>query len=223
MKIIVGIFKFFAYCFLGLIILSVFGAIVGGGSGSSSHTSQSAQNTPVAAVAVPSGGATNSVAQEAPQPVEPEPNWYYQQDKDEMRNSTNFFARTTSKNTVYLDFPYSGGTQLEIILRKSAGTGDAVMLRVDKGQFLCGVYDCEIVAKFDDRAIQTFEASRASGGSGVLFISAYRNFTNNLKKSQRLTLEVYLFNRGSEQFTFDVSGLEWEHFGSAAPKSKRRR
>lgn len=209
MKSIAAIFKFFLYSFFLLFLIGLAGAIfLPSVISRSSYASQSVQSAPASNAAVTQGASGS--------------NWSYYQNKDEMRNKTDFYAQTVSKNTVQLEFPYSGGTRLKITLRKSAKFGDDVYLTIDKGQFHCDIFDCKVSAKFDDGAIKTFKALEAEGGdTDVLFISAAKNFANNLKKSKRLILEVGIFNHGMEQFTFDVSGLEWKHFGNAATKRSR--
>lgn len=211
MKLIAGIFKFFLGCVLLVIILATFGIAF---ENSSSHTSQPEQSAPVAAVAAPRGGEEGCITAADLDMA----SWEYNQSKDKMRNSTNFYARIASKNSIKFDLLC---TPLYINLQKSAASGDGVYLSVQNGQFDCNAYDCRVWAKFDDGPVQTLVGEEMR--SGNIKLQSYKSFVNGMKKAERLTLEVVFYKRGREQFTFDVSGLEWEHFGNAAPKRKRRR
>ncbi|MBQ6656690.1 MAG: hypothetical protein IJM64_05350 [Ottowia sp.] len=150
------------------------------------------------------------------EPEAPKPNWTYSESRDEMRNEVGaYFARAISKNEVNLGFPH-GKARLLLTLRKSKKQGDDVMLTISEGQMDCLFQGCEMSARFDDEPVQTVRMAGSSDFlSGTIFIArprAAREFAAKLKKHQRLIVEVPLSNRLPEQFSFDISGLEWEHF-----------
>lgn len=140
--------------------------------------------------------------------------WEYQEDRDEMREQSSFFATNSSQNTVELDFPYQGGTKLTIILRDDAKHGQDVMFGVNKGQLFCQYRDCHINIKFDNGEIERYETNEAeAGASEVLFLAGNKSkFVEKIKKSKTAMIEVNFYNHGAEQFKFDLSGLEWSHF-----------
>lgn len=149
------------------------------------------------------------------QPVEVvRPNWEYDSKTDEMRGESSYFAATTSQNLVELDFPYQGGTDLKIMLRKDAEHGNDVIFLVNKGQLYCTYRDCHISIKFDDGAVEKIETVEAAAGSSELLFLANNpsGFVNRLKSADTVMVEVQFYNHGKEQFKFDVSGLEWSHF-----------
>lgn len=154
-----------------------------------------------------------------PEPVVEEPeilssNWEYDESEDEMRGETSYFASNESINTVELQFPYQGGTRLNIVLRDNAKYGEDIMFLINKGQIFCSYQDCHVNIKFDNGEVQRYETSRAEGGSSeVLFLTNnISGFVERLKKSENVTIEVNFYNHGAEQFKFDISGLEWSHF-----------
>lgn len=149
------------------------------------------------------------------QPVEVvRPNWEYDSTTDEMRGESSYFAATTSQNLVELDFPYQGGTDLKIMLRKDAEHGNDVIFLVNKGQLYCNYRDCYVSIKFDDGAVEKIETVEAAAGSSELLFLANNpsGFVNRLKSADTVMVEVQFYNHGKEQFKFDVSGLEWSHF-----------
>lgn len=154
-----------------------------------------------------------------PEPVVEEPeilssNWEYDESEDEMRGATSYFASNESINTVELQFPYQGGTRLNILLRDNAKHGKDIMFIVNKGQIFCGYQDCHVNIKFDDGEVQRYETTEAEAGSSeVLFLTNnIGGFVKKLKNSKTVTVEVNFYNHGAEQFKFDVYGLEWSHF-----------
>jgi len=154
-----------------------------------------------------------------PEPVVEEPeilssNWEYNESEDEMRGATSYFASNESINTVELQFPYQGGTRLNIVLRDNAKYGEDIMFIVNKGQIFCGYQDCHVNIKFDDGEVQRYETTEAEAGSSeVLFLTNnIGGFVKKLKSSKTVTVEVNFYNHGAEQFKFDVYGLEWSRF-----------
>ena len=141
-------------------------------------------------------------------------NWIYDETKDEMRGDSTYLATNTSTNMVELEFPYSGGTNLNIVLRKDAEHGNDVIFAVNKGQLFCTYNDCYISAKFDDGPVEKFATAEAEAGSSeVLFLANNQSgFVKKLKSAQSVMIEVQFFNHGKEQFKFDVSDLNWDKF-----------
>jgi hypothetical protein len=139
-------------------------------------------------------------------------NWQYEASKDEMRGIETRFATTVSTNTVDFDFPYNGGSKLILALRKRGSEVD-VMVSITKGQILCGIQNCEAAFKFDDGAVQSITMSEPDSHASDLLFVAYdkteSKIISQLKNSKKLVIEVPFYQQGKKQFTFDVSGLEW--------------
>lgn len=142
--------------------------------------------------------------------------WTYHENKDEMRNTVNYYATKLSENEVNFNFPYHGGSKAKITLRKHSEYGNDIIISISKGQFSCRYDSCSISAKFDDNKVEKYTVGESSSGSSdVLFISGQKNlkkFVSNLKKSKKVILELNFFDHGKEQFTFDIEGLDWKHF-----------
>ncbi|ELW82113.1 zinc-ribbon domain protein [Acinetobacter sp. WC-743] len=139
-------------------------------------------------------------------------NWEYLNKKDDMRDIETKFAFNESLNSVDFDFPYSGGSKLTLILRKNPKNRD-VMLSISKGQFICGISDCEAQFKFDDNPIKSITMSESdTHKSDTLFVTFDKTedeIINKLKSSKKLVVEVKFYQEGAKQFTFDVSNLNW--------------
>ncbi|MQW93380.1 hypothetical protein GFH30_04960 [Acinetobacter wanghuae] len=139
-------------------------------------------------------------------------NWEYSEKNDEMRNEKTVFAVTTSQNKVDFDFPYNGGSELYLTLRKHKNDVD-VILMISKGQFLCGLRSCEASFKFDNNNIESITLVEPDTHSADTLFVAYdkteAKIINNVKNSQKLVIELPFYQEGKKQFTFDVSNLKW--------------
>lgn len=158
-----------------------------------------------------SSGAVSTTQATESENVKPK-NWQYETSKDEMRGIESKFATTVSTNTVDFDFPYNGGSKLILALRKRGSEVD-VMVSITKGQILCGVQNCEAAFKFDNGEVQSVTMSEPDNHSSDLLFIAYdkteSKIISQLKNSKKLVIEIPFYQEGKKQFTFDVSGLEW--------------
>lgn len=137
-------------------------------------------------------------------------NWKYDIDEDKMRGTKTLYAGIESSNTLDLGFPYND-SKLNIIVRKMDKETD-VIIKV-KGQLVCHSYSekCIISVKADDNQIVKYEFTEAEhGGMNLVFINKTKDFINMLKKSNKLIVEVPLFDKGRVQYEFVSSGLKWE-------------
>lgn len=159
---------------------------------------------------------TKDTEQEQAKDNNEETRWSYKEDKDDMRGVTNYFAKIWSKNEVNFSFPYQGGSKAGLMLRKHSEYGNDIIITIDKGQFNSCFNGCSMAVKFDDNKVEKYQLSGSDSGLGsALFISSSKNikkFAEKLKKSKKMIVELHFFNHGKEQFTFDVSNLEWKHF-----------
>lgn len=150
-------------------------------------------------------------------PVNEEPaivnNWKYSQSVDEMRGTTTHTAITTSRNNVHLSSPYSGGTDLSIVIRHSDELGNELLFVTNNGQLWCEYRNCSIAVKFDDKSVEEHAISRAVGGSSdVMFLDdSEDDFISKLKSSKQTMIEIGFFNNGNQQFTLDTENLDWQH------------
>lgn len=140
-------------------------------------------------------------------------NWQYETSKDEMRGDITSYAFTTSTNKKFFEFPYNGGSNLRLVLR-NMNNDFSIYVQISKGQFVCGYPSCEASFKFDDGAVQSITMANSSTYEGdTLFIKydkTEKEILNKLRKSKNLIIELPFYQAGSEQFKFNVSGLQWE-------------
>ena len=140
-------------------------------------------------------------------------NWQYNQSEDEMRGTTTYTAIATSRNNVHLSSPYTGGTDLSIIVRHSDELNNEVLVVTNNGQLWCEYRNCIMTVKFDDKNIEQYPMSRAAGGSSeAMFLDGSEDiFINKLKDSKTTMLEIGFYNNGDQQFTLDTENLDWQH------------
>ena len=141
---------------------------------------------------------------------EPESPWSYQTTEDEMTGAKRYFASVYSTNQLQFDFPYSGGSTAQLIVRNMKGKNN-VLLKIDKGQFITSLGNDEHVrVKFDEGDVKNYSYSSADDGSSdIIFINYSSQFINQLKQADKLMIEAPFYDAGRQVIKFDVSGLEW--------------
>lgn len=184
--------------------LSILFTVIGGIFGDKSNTNSTNANTS-AAVAESTNTAQEIESQESK-------NWLYDSRKDELHGTTTKFAVTESLNKANFDFPYDGGSNLMLSVRKNHAGAD-VYITISKGQFVCGVVDgCEVAFKFDDGNIMNVTMVEPdSHASDVLFIkldSTEDKIINKLETSKNLIIAPKFYEYGDVLFTFDVSNFK---------------
>lgn len=203
-----SILTWIAVIFIGFMVLS---AVISGMSGETTNSEPAADEGAAADTPVALIDATNKeVPSETPVTTS---NWLYDESIDEMRGTTTYTATTVSKDDVYLESPYGGGTNLGIIVRHSAELGNEVLVVTNNGQLWCEYSNCIMTVKFDDKNVDQYTISRAAGGSSeAMFLdNSETDFIDELKKSKRTIIEIGFFNNGNKQFTFDTADLDWQH------------
>lgn len=147
--------------------------------------------------------------------------WHATYKNDEMRGTSTKFLQTDSDNSVEFDFPYSGGSNLTLVLRskktqlkKDQKPDDLpvteALLIISKGQFSCSSYDgCSVSVKFDDGKIQKYSMSGAEDSSSdVIFFDKSSSFIKGVKSHKKMIIEASFFQEGDKQFKFDLTGIE---------------
>ena len=147
-------------------------------------------------------------------PLEPGAQWMYGASEDPMAKGTTYSATVQSTNTVSFDFPYSGAQHATLTLRTHPRYGKDVVLRIERGQFLCSSYDgCNVLVRFDDGQPLTFSAGGPSDNSTeTLFIRDYSRFVGGMLKAERVRISAEIYQEGSPVFEFDVRGFELSRY-----------
>jgi len=206
-----SVLTWIAAIFIGLMVLS---AVMSGFSDDTSNSNPAAnEESPDAIQAIPTSSENNNNEDVASEAEATTSKWQYDESVDEMRGTTTYTAISMSENNAYLESPYSGGTNLGIIIRHSDELGNEVLVVTNNGQLWCEYVNCIMTVKFDDNSVDQYSISRAAGGSSeAMFLDGSEDeFINKLKESKRTMIEIGFFNNGNQQFKFDVSDLEWRH------------
>jgi hypothetical protein len=127
-----------------------------------------------------------------------------------MRGETTDYAEVTSDNELDFAFPYAGGSSGILMLRRRSRLTD-VMLKIDKGQFICNpITGARIEARFDEGPIRRLRCSEPRDGSAnLLFLAPEAALVAELRAAHRLTIEAEFYREGSQQLNFTVEGLKW--------------
>lgn len=171
----------------------------------------------IASLFVFHGGGTPETNPVETQPISSAPaapipgaQWKYFQNEDEMAKGTSYFAMVTSTNTLTFDFPYSGPQHATLTLRTHPRHGKDLILRIERGQFLCHSFDdCSVLVRFDDGQAQKYSASPAADNSTEqIFIRNYPRFVGNMLKAKRVRISTKVYQEGEPVMEFDVSDFD---------------
>lgn len=136
-------------------------------------------------------------------------NWMYNEQSDPMSEKMIYFAKCRSNNSINFDFPYDGGSYLDITIRKMNGVNE-VILSITKGQFM-SPYNSTVKMKFDDGPVKSYSFNDAADGSSdYIFLNGAKGIIQNLKKAKRIKVEPDFYQEGQTVFNFDVEGLKWD-------------
>lgn len=135
--------------------------------------------------------------------------WSIDQQKDELRGTTDKFASVTSENSVQFDFPYCCDSRLQITVRKTAQYGQDVIFQISDGQFVCGIYDCTGMISIDGKPEQLSLNTSADHDSKVLFAKYPDAIIKKLNSSSKVIVELPFYQEGNRQFTFSTRNLDW--------------
>lgn len=153
-----------------------------------------------------------AAGQDAERPAVETTAWDYKEEVDAMTDKTSYFATVRSTDQATFDFPYNGGSYLYLTVRQSPRYGTDVIVQISSGQFIGGIDGQNIKVRFDDeRAYDVFCNEPADYSSDCLFLTGAKGFISKLKTHKRLLISAEFYQEGAHTFTFDISGLEWEH------------
>lgn len=136
--------------------------------------------------------------------------WSYETTSDEMGRGSTRYAVVRATDPVFFEFPYQGEQYARLQVRKNPSGEMDLMLVIDRGQFDCDVYACDIALKFDDAKTFDHKAGRASGGSSnVIFIRDEPRILAKIKAAKTLKIEASFYRQGKRVFTFPVQNLRF--------------
>ncbi len=123
-----------------------------------------------------------------------------------------YVAKIESRNTINLDFPYSGEQHGSLMLREHPRHGKDVVLKIERGQLLDSEYNDPVVVRFDSDNPLTFSSVGASDHSSeTLFLrgNAFSVFSTRLKTVKTVRIQAPIYQGGNQVFIFDVEGFSW--------------
>jgi hypothetical protein len=134
--------------------------------------------------------------------------WIYTTSTDDLSGKPVSIASIRSTNTVSFGFPYQGEQRATLTLRKHPRWGESAYLKIERGQFICRLDDCDLRVVFDSGAVQRFTGSRPSDGSAdLVFIRNRPRFVSQLQRARSVRIAAEFYQEGERTFSFDVEGL----------------
>lgn len=132
--------------------------------------------------------------------------WVERRSDDEMTDATNVWMSLLSDNQHEFEFPYNGGSKLQIDVRYRKQDGNQVILTLSKGQLQTTIFSNgnNVIVRFDDDAPMTFSTSEpADYSSSYLFLNNPRKFINRAKTAKKIKIQVPVFEEGQPVFEFE--------------------
>lgn len=143
-------------------------------------------------------------------PVVPLVKWGYYDQNDDVSGKRIRYANLNSNNTTEFDFPYQGGSDLQIIVRKHPRWGTDVMFRISKGQMLCNYDGCEGAIRFGSNGVEKLTLVEPSDNSNEYVFAQYSDaMIRGFKRADTVVVEIPFYQSGSRSFTFDTRGFVW--------------
>lgn len=134
--------------------------------------------------------------------------WDYSEHSDEMRGASISLAQLVSNDGVDLPFPWAGGSQGIISIRKTGPRRD-VIFSVTKGQFYGTIHGYLVSTKSDTRAIETWKGSKPDNQSlTTMFLTHPEAFIRTVSAAKRFIVEVEFYRVGRKQYVFSPEGLD---------------
>lgn len=140
--------------------------------------------------------------------------WSYQKSVDPMTSAATRSATIASENTVSFDFPYQGAQHGTLIIRDHPSYGKDVILKIERGQFLCPSYQaCDIRIRFDEGSPSTWKAVGPSDNSTTtIFLRNQASFRQRMRSSKVVKIQAPIYNEGNPVFEFHVGGFDQARF-----------
>lgn len=141
---------------------------------------------------------------------EKESSWKYSEKEDKMTSNKILYASVIAKEKLQFDFPYNGGSEATLIIRKNDNVND-IMLRVSKGQFNNSISGGDVRIRFDELKPKKYSFLPPSDGSSdVIFLKPVKELLSKIKQSHKMIIEAEFFNEGLRHIEFDIEGLKFE-------------
>lgn len=133
--------------------------------------------------------------------------WVPDDHKDEMRGTTTQGFQTRSLNRLEFPFPYQGGAGAALIVRKTRGKEELVVL-MEKGQILCHLSDCSISVKFDAGTVKAVRGAKPDNGrSDAVFLGNAAGLIAEMRKAKTMMVEIPFYQTGRGVLKFNVEKL----------------
>ena len=149
---------------------------------------------------------TTNVAKEKSIKPSEKKGWTHTEEKDEMRGGTDTYDFITSDNTVDFDFPYNGGSSLQIVIRHSIKYGTDVYLSIDKGQFSGNEFanGNYVSIKFDNGEIMKYYFNgEEDGNTSAIFLKKKNELISKFRTARTIMIEAPFFQEGRQVFKFN--------------------
>ena len=149
----------------------------------------------------------------SPVPTSTPSSWEYSEQEDKMGKGKIIYAQTSSTNQFEFKFPYGGTQRATLLVRYTKGDSD-VILKLERGQFVCGVSECFGAVRFGKGESTPLKFVPPSDHSSeTLFVTdsplspGPKQFISKMKKVKTISIQTTIYNEGEQVFDFNVDGF----------------
>ena len=138
--------------------------------------------------------------------------WRYSSNEDKMTSKKTYVASIEATEPLEFDFPYDGGSIATLVVRKKPRETD-VYITFSKAQLMIDSYEGSLFrVRFDEKPASSYSfLAAADHSSDIAFVENTSRFINNLKKSNKVIVEMEFYQDGRRAIEFNVKGFEWKH------------
>ncbi|WP_019988180.1 hypothetical protein [Rudanella lutea] len=136
--------------------------------------------------------------------------WKYSQSQSTTGDIT-YRAVLSSTNTIEFSYPYTGGTNVSLTIRKTK-ENEYVYLEVEKGLFTRSFQNGSAQVQFDGRKPITYNLSAAANGrANIVFFEKEDRLIEQMKRAKNMLVSLSFAGQKPREVKFQITGLRWNH------------
>ncbi|KAB7732390.1 hypothetical protein F5984_00005 [Rudanella paleaurantiibacter] len=136
--------------------------------------------------------------------------WKYSQSQSTAGDIT-YRATLISTNMIEFSYPYAGGTNVSLTIRKTKGDR-YVYLEVEKGLFTRSFQNGSAQVQFDGQKPIIYSLSAAANGrANIVFFEKEAKLIEQMKRAKNMVVNLSFAGQKPREIKFQIAGLRWNH------------
>ncbi|ADB37823.1 hypothetical protein [Spirosoma linguale] len=144
-------------------------------------------------------------------PTLPAGKWTYEKKVVDKAGSIVYKASIASPTPLNFSFPYAGGSVATLTIRHR-NDDTFLYLEISRGQFNRTFQGGSARIAFDNQPARNYSFSAAENGrANIIFFDDAAKLITQMKKAQRMTINVEFYAQGRRTIDFSTATLSWNH------------